>query len=142
VSRPVLPPATGDDADRVRTRLRTNLVAWLTTVDRHGQPWTAPVWFLHRADGTLLVYSRPGSRRLRHLETNPRVSFALDVSDLGRDLAVGRGEARVAPEESGAAENPEFRDKYLERAAAMFGDLETYAADFTVPIVVVPQRIG
>ena len=36
-----LPPA---DRERVEGRLRSNLIAWLTTVRPDGQPVTVPVW--------------------------------------------------------------------------------------------------
>ena len=40
-------------ADRrahVEARLRSNLMAWLTTVDATGRPDSVPVWFLFRED--------------------------------------------------------------------------------------------
>jgi len=45
-----------DDRERVENRLRNNLIGWLTTVRKDGQPVTVPVWFLLRADDTILVY--------------------------------------------------------------------------------------
>src|SRR5207248_1463964 len=66
----------------VERRLRSNLMAWLTTVRPDGQPVSVPVWFLVRGDGTILVYSQPGQHKLRNISKNPRVSLALDVNDL------------------------------------------------------------
>ena len=42
----------------VEDRLRSNLIAWLTTVRPDGQPDSVPVWFLVREDETILVYTR------------------------------------------------------------------------------------
>ena len=47
------------DRERVEGRLHSNLIAWLTTVRRDGQPVTAPVCFLLRDGKTILLYSRP-----------------------------------------------------------------------------------
>jgi predicted pyridoxine 5'-phosphate oxidase superfamily flavin-nucleotide-binding protein len=39
-----------DRRARVEARLRTNLMAWLTTVSPAGRPNSVPVWFLMRDD--------------------------------------------------------------------------------------------
>jgi PPOX class probable F420-dependent enzyme len=75
-----------DDRERAEARLRHNLMAWLTTVRPDGQPVTVPVWFLLREDETILVYSKPGSAKLRNIAGRPKVSMALDVCDLGRNI--------------------------------------------------------
>jgi hypothetical protein len=53
------------DRERAETRLRSNLIAWLTTVRPDGQPVTVPAWFLLRDDETILVYTRPEKQKLR-----------------------------------------------------------------------------
>jgi Pyridoxamine 5'-phosphate oxidase len=50
------------DRERVEARLDQNLMAWLTTVRPDGQPVSVPVWFLLRADETILLYSQAESR--------------------------------------------------------------------------------
>jgi PPOX class probable F420-dependent enzyme len=111
-------------------------MAWLTTVRADGQPVTVPVWFLLRADGKILLYSKPGTAKLRNLAANPRVSLALDVNDLGRNVVRLEGSARVAENEVPAAnENSEYLLKYTERIGALFGTPEKFAALFTVPVL-------
>ena len=107
-----LPPA---ERDRVEGRLHSNLIAWLTTVRPDGQPVTVPVWFLLRDDETILLYSRPEKDKLRNIAANPKVSFALDVTDIGRNIVRLEGTARRAHDQPPANEHPAYLAKYTER---------------------------
>lgn len=134
-------------ADRARAedRLRHNLMAWLTTVRPDGQPVTVPVWFLLREDDTILLYSKPGSPKLRHFAHNPKVSLALDVCDIGRNIVRLEGVARVADasadEPPAADKNPAYLAKYTERIGAMFGTPEQFAAQFSTAVVITPTKV-
>ena len=98
-----LPPA---DRQRVEGRLRSNLLAWLTTVRPDGQPVTVPVWFLLRDDETILVYSRPQKQKLRNVAANPKVSSALDVTDIGRNIVRIAGAKRALRASAGTCRRP------------------------------------
>ncbi|HEX4087903.1 MAG TPA: TIGR03667 family PPOX class F420-dependent oxidoreductase [Trebonia sp.] len=132
-------------ADRrahVEARLRSNLMAWLTTVSPTGKPESVPVWFLLREeDETVLIYSEPGKPKLRHIAQNPQVALGLDVTDIGRDIVRIDGEAREAPDAGPADEQPHYRAKYAERIGTLFGDAEGFASRFSVPIVITPRRL-
>src|SRR3712207_8123899 len=65
--------AEGGAGARAEDRLRGEEVAWLTTVRPDGQPQSVPVWFLWDGEA-FLVYSRPGARKLRNIEANPKRS--------------------------------------------------------------------
>ena len=55
---------------RAQQRLRSEQIAWLTTVRADGQAQSSPVWFLW--DGqTFLLYSQPGAPKVRNLAANP-----------------------------------------------------------------------
>jgi nitroimidazol reductase NimA-like FMN-containing flavoprotein (pyridoxamine 5'-phosphate oxidase superfamily) len=45
----------GQHAER---RLRSDIIAWLTTVGSDGRPYTVPVWFLWDGE-TILLFSQP-----------------------------------------------------------------------------------
>jgi PPOX class probable F420-dependent enzyme len=130
-----------DDRERVENRLRHNLMAWLTTVRSDGQPVTVPVWFLHREDDTILVYSQPSSAKFRNIDANPKVSLALDVCDLGRNIVRIEGTAARSSAETPADQQPEYVAKYLERIAALFETPERFAALFSAAIMITPTKL-
>lgn len=122
-------------------RLQHNLIAWLATVDQESQPHTVPVWFLRREDGTVLTYTRAGKAKLRNLRANPRVSLALDVTDIGRDVIRVEGTASLDEDVPPADRNPAYLAKYAERIGALFDTPAEFAAMFSVPIVITPHRV-
>src|SRR4029450_10612212 len=101
-----------DRRARVETRLHTNLMAWLTTVNTAGRPNSVPVWFLLRDDNSILVYSQPGKAKLRNIDANPNVALGLDVTDIGRDIIRIEGTAVRAPDHPPAHRVPEYAAKY------------------------------
>lgn len=132
-----------DDRRRphVEGRLRTNLMAWLTTVSQSGRPHTVPVWFLVQDDDTILVYSEPGKAKLRNIATNPHVALGLDVTDIGRDVIRFEGTATHVPGHPPADEVPAYLSKYVERIGAIFGTPGRFARSFSEAIVVTPTRL-
>ena len=130
-----------DRRARVDTRLKTNLMAWLTTVSPAGRPDSVPVWFLHRDDDTFLVYSQPGKAKLRNIESNPHVALGLDVTDIGRDIIRIEGTAVHAPDHARADRVPEYAAKYAERIGAIFGTVERFADAFSEAIVITPSKL-
>ena len=130
-----------DRRRRVESRLRTNLMAWLSTVTPSGRPDTVPVWYLLRDDETILIYSRPGKAKLRNIEHNPAVALGLDVTDLGRDVIRLEGTAARRPDVPPADQVPEYVAKYVERIAAIFGSAERFAEPFSEALVITPARL-
>ncbi|HWD95473.1 MAG TPA: TIGR03667 family PPOX class F420-dependent oxidoreductase [Acidimicrobiales bacterium] len=133
---------SADDRERVEGRLRHNIIAWLSTVRPDGQPITLPVWFLFREDETLLVYSQPTSAKLRNISANPKVSFVLDVSDLGRSVVRIEGLASRAPDVVPADHQTAYLAKYSERIGAMFDTPDMFAAQFSVPLIITPTKLS
>ena len=133
-----LPPA---DRERVEARLRSNLIAWLTTVRPDGQPVSVPVWFLLLDDETILLYTRPDKAKLTNIAANPRVSFTLDVTDIGRNIVRIEGTARPAGHQPAASDHPAYLAKYTERMAALFDTPEQFAALFSMPLIITPARL-
>ena len=126
---------------RVDTRLHTNLMAWLTTVNPAGRPDSVPVWFLLCDDNRILIYSQPGKAKLRNIEANPHVALGLDVTDIGRDIIRIEGTAVRAPDHPPADRVPEYVAKYTERIGAIFGTAERFAEAFSEAIVITPTRL-
>lgn len=133
-----LPP---DDRARVEARLRQNLMAWLTTVRPDGQPITVPVWFLLREDDSILLYTTPRAAKLRNIADNPKVSLALDVCDLGRNIVRLEGVARRADDQPAADKHPAYLAKYTERIAALFGTPEQFAAQYSTTVIITPTKV-
>jgi PPOX class probable F420-dependent enzyme len=129
------------DQERAEARLRQNLMSWLTTVRPDGQPVTVPVWFVLREDETILLYSQPKSAKLRNIVGNPRVSLALDVCDLGRNIVRLEGTAARVDNQPTADRHPAYLAKYTERIAAMFGTPEQFAAQFSTAVVITPTKL-
>jgi PPOX class probable F420-dependent enzyme len=129
------------DRERADGRLHSNLIAWLTTVRPDGQPVTVPVWFLLRDDETILLYSRPAKEKLRNIAANPKVSLALDVTDIGRNVVRLEGTAQRADDQPPANEQPAYLAKYTERIGALFGTPEQFATSFSAAIVITPAKL-
>jgi PPOX class probable F420-dependent enzyme len=129
------------DRDRVEGRLRSNLMAWLTTVRPDGQPVSVPVWFLLREDETILLYSKPHQAKLRNIAGNAKVSVVLDVTDIGRNVVRLEGTAKQAGDQPAADKNAAYLAKYTERIAALFGTPEQFATLFSAPIIITPTRL-
>lgn len=129
------------DRERVESRLRSNLIAWLTTVRPDGQPVTVPVWFLLCDDDTILVYTRPEKQKLRNLAANPKVSLVLDVTDIGRNVVRLEGTARTANAQPPANKHPAYLAKYTERIGALFGTPEQFATLFSAPLIITPAKL-
>jgi PPOX class probable F420-dependent enzyme len=130
-----------DDRDRVEARLRLNLMAWLTTVRPDGQPVSVPVWFLMREDGTILLYSKPGTQKLRNIAGNPKVSLGLDVTDIGRNVVRMEGTARVARDQPAANQDPAYLAKFTERIAALLDTPERFAGLFSTAVIITPAKL-
>ena len=81
----------GTRADR---RLHEEMIGWLVTVRPDGLPLPVPVWFLWDGE-TIVVYSQPGTPKLRNIAANPKVALHLDGNGRGGDIVVVSGEARV-----------------------------------------------
>ena len=125
---------------RASRRLREEIIGWLTTVSPQGAPQPVPVWFLWDGDRSILLYSRPGKRKLRNIAANQRVSLNLDSDGVDADIVVCWGEARVS-DDPPATDVPEYVAKYAERIAALGWTPESFAADFSVPVRVDLNRI-
>jgi len=124
---------------RALARLDTELIIWLTTVRPNGQPQSSAVWFLVD-DGEFLVYSKPGVAKVANIEANRRVALNLDGNGVGGDIVTIEGVARIVPDHAPAHEVPGFVAKYAERIERNGWTPASFAADYSVPILIKPTR--
>lgn len=125
---------------RAAKRLREEPLAWLTTVDSSGMPRPIPVWFFWDGARSVLLYSQPGTAKLRNLERNPRVSLNLDGNGQGGDIVVCLGTAAVSDDPPGDRV-PEYVEKYLALIERNRWSPASFAADYSVPLRITIDRI-
>jgi PPOX class probable F420-dependent enzyme len=122
------------------TRLREEVVVWLTTVSPEGQPQSTPVWFLWDGE-SFLLYSQPGKPKLRNIASNPRVGLHLRGTSTGADIVIIEGQAQIASGQSPAHRVPSYIEKYREHIEAYDWTPESFAADYSEPIRIRPTRV-
>ena len=124
--------------------LDRDLIAWITTLGSDGSPRAVPVWFFWH-DGMMSILSEPGSHKVAHIRSDPRVLVHLHAGGpTGDDVVVLRGTATVTPD--GAAEWIErFREpytaKYAESIKAFGIPAEALAQKFSTLIEFRPQHL-
>jgi len=128
------------EGKKLAERLRTEMVIWLTTVQPDGMPTPTPVWFLWDGE-CFLIYSQPGTFKLRNLVANPKASLNLNTDEWGDSVAVFTGE--IAVEEHGlpAVENTAYLEKYRERIKNFQITPEIFSKDYSVPLRFLVKKI-
>lgn len=116
---------------RAERRLREERIAWLTTTSADGTPQPVPVWFLWDRPESLLLYSKPGTAKLRNIAERPRVSLHLDGDGQGGDIVVVLGTASET-DDPPAHQVPAYVDKYAAFIARNSWTPESFAADYSV----------
>lgn len=131
----------GAFGERVARRLRTEPLAWLTTVGADGTPQPNPVWFLWDGADRVLVYNRADAARLRHVARRPSVSLHLETDATGDDVIVLLGTAREDRAAPPVTENAAYLDKYGEAIARVTRNAERFAEQYSVPLQIDIHRI-
>ncbi|GAB3584769.1 hypothetical protein GCM10027445_61340 [Amycolatopsis endophytica] len=126
----MLPDADSPFGRRVRERLDTERVIWLTTVGADGTPQPNPVWFLW-ADGGFLIYNRPDAKRLDHVLDRPQAALHFNSDDGGGDITVFRGLARPIDTQPAAHENPAYLAKYGDAMQRISGSVEKFGETYS-----------
>lgn len=131
---------TTEFGQRVTRRLAEERIAWLTTVDSQGIPQPRPVWFLW--DGaTVLIYSQPGTQKLKHITARPEVSLHLDGDGRGGDIVVFTGRAEIDPAAPPADQVPAYVAKYEAGFARIGMTASQFAASYSVALRVTPLKL-
>ncbi len=120
-------------------RLRSNIIAWLTTVGGDGRPYTVPVWFLWDGN-TVLIFSQPQMQKIRNLRKNARVTLALDDSKQGEDVVIVEGTAELLDDPKISVMLPAYVEKYGAIIQDMGWTPASMAADYSLGIRVTPTK--
>jgi PPOX class probable F420-dependent enzyme len=125
---------------RAEQRLRSEPVAWLTTVRADGQAQSSPVWFLW--DGaSFLVFSQPDAQKVRNLAANPKVALHLSDDGAGDDIVTVEGTAAVDPDSPRADRVEGYLTKYQAAIEGLGYEPGPFARTYATAIRVRPTRI-
>ena len=125
---------------RAELRLRSEQIAWLTTVRADGQAQSSPVWFLW--DGqTFLLYSQPGAQKVRNLAANPKVALHLGDDGAGDDIVTVEGTASIEPGTPRADRVAGYLAKYRSAIEALGSEPGPFARTYSTAIRVRPSRV-
>ena len=130
----------GEFGERAARRLRDEQVVWLTTVGRDGTPQPSPVWFLWE-DGTVLIYSKPDVPKVRNIARNAQVALSFNSDEHGNDVVVLTGTAEVLDARPPATDNAAYIAKYAAGIASIQMTPESFAAEYSQPIRVMPMKL-
>jgi PPOX class probable F420-dependent enzyme len=126
---------------RAAARLRTEEVAWLTTVTPSGTPQPSPIWFLWDGGTEVLIFSRDDTSRSANIAANPTVSLHFNTDDTGGDVVVFTGTARLCPGDPAATEVPAYLAKYEEGFRRLGSPPERFVQRYSLPIRVTLTRL-
>ena len=121
-------------------RLRSEPIAWLTTVRADGQAQASPVWFLWDGE-TFLLYSQPDAQKVRNLAANPRVALHLDDDGTGGDVVTVEGTATVEPDTPRADRVDGYLAKYQTAIEALGYEPGPFARTYSTAVRVHPTRV-
>ena len=121
-------------------RLRTEDIAWITTVTADGQPQSSPVWFLWD-DGEFLVYAQPRSPKVRNIRVHPEVSLHLNSDDRGGRVVTFEASARLAAGQPPVHQAAAYLAKYREGIAGIGMSPEQMAAEYSTALRITPTRV-
>jgi PPOX class probable F420-dependent enzyme len=121
-------------------RLRTERVAWITTVTPGGQPQSSPVWFVWDEE-EFLVYAQPRSWKVRNIRVHPQVALHLNSDAYGGQVVTFEGSARILGEDPPGRLSAAYLDKYRERIAGIGMTPEQMAAEYSTALNITPTRV-
>ncbi|HEX2035830.1 MAG TPA: TIGR03667 family PPOX class F420-dependent oxidoreductase [Chloroflexota bacterium] len=125
---------------RAERRLREELVIWLVTAGRDGQPQPSPLWFLWD-NGSVLIRSQPDTPKVRNIAANPKVALHFDSDSKGGNVVVLTGTAEVLPEGFSVAQREAYIEKYREDIQDNDMTPDEMLQEYSVTLRVTPTRL-
>lgn len=129
-----------EEGKRLAERLKEEQVIWLTTVRQDGTPIPTPVWFLWEGEA-FLIYTKPGSFKLKNSAANPRAALNLNSDEYGGAVVVFTGTLTVETDEPPALQNPAYLTKYREAVKDMQTTPEALSKEYSVALRFHPTHI-
>ena len=129
-----------DFGRRVADHLENDQVVWLTTVNPDQTPQPSPVWFLWDGE-TVLMYSQPGTPKLRNIGHHPRVSLNFNSTPTGGDVIILTGDAREDTSAPPAKDSPAYIEKYTRGLEEIGLTPEDFTRAYSVPVRVRPTSL-
>jgi PPOX class probable F420-dependent enzyme len=126
--------------ERAQRRLHEEKLAWLTTTSEDATPQPVPVWFLWDGADSFLIYSKPGTAKLRNIEQRPRVSLHLDGNGQGGDIVVVIGDAATTDDPPASALS-DYVAKYGAFIERNSWTPESFATDYSVPLRITATKL-
>jgi PPOX class probable F420-dependent enzyme len=120
------------------TRLKRELVIWIATVGRDGQPHVVPVWFWWDGE-SFLIYAVPG-QKVRDIQANPNVALHLNSDPVGDDVVRIDGKAKIDPKHPPANKVSGYMRKYREHIEGIGMTPQAFADQYRHAIRVRPTR--
>src|SRR5262245_39715513 len=103
---------------KVTERLVNEQIIWLTTTRTDGTPLTNPVWFLWNGR-QFLVFTEPGSIKIKNMARNPRVALKFNSDFDGGDVAIFQAEAYLSDDPVSESDLKDYLSKYHEGLASI-----------------------
>jgi len=130
---------TTEFGQRADHRLREEEVVWFTTVTPSGVAQPNPVWFYW--DGQeVIIYSQPGSYRIRNITKNKHVTLNLQGADaLGNNVLVMQGEAHLQFDYS--SPHPEYIKKYQHFISELGLTVDHLVKEYSVEIIIELKKL-
>ncbi|MBP1692256.1 MAG: hypothetical protein H6Q37_139 [Chloroflexi bacterium] len=131
---------TTEFGQRVLQRLQAEQCIWLTTVSPDGTPQPNPVWFLWE-DETILIYTQPGSVKVRNIRQNPHVALNFNSTFDGSDVAVIAGVVEIDDDAPRARDNAPYLEKYASGIVDIQMNPESMSAEYSLALRIQPQKL-
>jgi PPOX class probable F420-dependent enzyme len=125
---------------RIARQLQDEKVLWLTTVARSGTPAPKPVWFLWH-DGQILVSSQPGTAKVQHVASRPRVALNFNATHTGGDVGVLTGDAVIDDNGLTPEELADYNAKYADDISRLGMNPDQFHASYSVLVRITPDNL-
>ena len=125
---------------RVDSRLRSDLMMWLSSVRPDGRAHLVPVWFLWQ-DEVIYIFSKP-DQKVRNLKQNTSAMVGIDDTKGGNDPMMLAGDVELMKHTDLPAGIQEaYAEKYAERLKESNWAMDWYVGEYSEVIKFTPNKV-